>query len=194
VGFGVTNDPAIRSVLRADLAARFPGAIILDELGLEYGASRVDVAVVDQDGLHGFEIKSPVDSLDRLPRQVTGYGRVLDTVTLVSAADHVDEAARIIPAWWGLWVVDGQGLKETRPAGRNPAPDPRAIARLLWREEAENLVRRATHAPGLSRLRKEVLQERLVGLVALEELRRMVREALVARPKWVAKHGAEVQA
>lgn len=186
----MTNDPAIRAVLRADLATRFPGAVVLDELGLDYGASRVDVAVVDDTGLHGFEIKSPVDKLDRLPRQVAGYGRVLDTVTLVAAADHMAGAERLVPAWWGLWVVDGQGFKEARQAGSNPAPDPVAIAKLLWREEAEALVRRGARPAGLSRMTKAALQEVLVARHALPDLRGLVREALRARPAWVEKHGA----
>lgn len=42
---------------------------IINELGIDFGASRIDVAVVNGI-IHGFEIKSECDTLLRLPRQM----------------------------------------------------------------------------------------------------------------------------
>jgi hypothetical protein len=49
---------------------------MLDEFGLEHGEVRVDVAVINGE-LHGYEIKSERDTLERLPRQVKAYSAVL---------------------------------------------------------------------------------------------------------------------
>ena len=62
--------------------------LVLDELGLRHGVARVDVAVVNG-YLHGFEIKSDSDTLDRLPSQVTIYNAVLDRATLVVGEKHI---------------------------------------------------------------------------------------------------------
>ena len=62
------RDEDIRSVLRARLALEYgtdPSALVLDEFGLACSSARVDLAVVNG-CLHGYEIKSDVDSLARL--------------------------------------------------------------------------------------------------------------------------------
>ncbi len=68
-----------------------PNTLVLNELGLRHGACRVDVAVVNG-SLHGYELKSDMDTLERLPAQVGLYGKVLDKATLVVGARH---AARL---------------------------------------------------------------------------------------------------
>ena len=47
------------------------------------GAARVDIAVINGH-IRGVEIKAEADSLERLPRQVEAYGRVVDRATLIA--------------------------------------------------------------------------------------------------------------
>ncbi|WP_052770006.1 sce7726 family protein [Paenibacillus sp. IHB B 3415] len=51
--------------------------IVVDELDVCFGSARVDVAVING-RLHGFEIKSESDNLDRLPSQIEFYSRVFE--------------------------------------------------------------------------------------------------------------------
>lgn len=54
------------------VSARHAERLVVEELGLFHGASRVDLAVVGR-SLHGYEIKSDRDSLDRLEQQAADY-------------------------------------------------------------------------------------------------------------------------
>ena len=55
--------------------------------------------------MHGFEIKSDIDSLARLPHQTELYSSVFDKITLVVGATHLYHAFNIIPDWWGVLVA-----------------------------------------------------------------------------------------
>src|SRR5215212_6095693 len=97
------KDFDIRIALKRTLLSRYaknPSARIFDELGLRHGAARVDIAVIS--GLiHGFELKSDYDTLQRLPSQVKIYNSVLDRITLVVGQRYIDKATALIPEWWG---------------------------------------------------------------------------------------------
>src|SRR5690606_10827842 len=72
------TETAIRSALVERLRAECaPGHVLIEELGIENGAARVDLAVAGG-LLEGFEIKSDLDTLDRLARQMHAYHRVFD--------------------------------------------------------------------------------------------------------------------
>jgi hypothetical protein len=66
------RDNEIREAAHTTLLARArtcPDSIVIDELGLDHGACRVDIAVINGH-IRGVEIKADVDVLDRLPGQV----------------------------------------------------------------------------------------------------------------------------
>jgi hypothetical protein len=135
------KDIDIRQILLSDLDQKYrsdPDTVIIEELGLCQGISRVDIAVVNG-SIHGFEIKSDQDTLKRLPGQVEIYSRSLDEVTLVVGSKHLKEAMNLVPKWWG--IITAKETEETtilsmrRKRKLNPSPDPFAIVQLLWREE-----------------------------------------------------------
>ena len=115
-----------------------PGTIRIDELGVLNGSARVDLAVVNG-SLHGYEIKSATDTLDRLPSQIEAFSSVFDTVTLVVADSHVSDAIGMIPPWWGVFVAtespSGIELRWQRKPRQNPGVNPVCLASLLWRDE-----------------------------------------------------------
>jgi len=65
------NDAQIRIATKRALFAQHMGdaeTVILEELGIQHGLSRIDLAVVNGE-LNGFELKSDKDTLARLPEQ-----------------------------------------------------------------------------------------------------------------------------
>jgi hypothetical protein len=170
------------------LHERDPDTLILDELALCQGESRVDLAVVNGN-LHGYEIKSGCDTLERLPRQQSVYNRTLDFVTLVTTANHAKAARQAVPGWWGLWTAsrgsDGTvRLTQKRAARQNPNLDAVALAQLLWRDEALTELRRLGLSRGLERKPRAALWAKLAEDVPLGELAEIVRDHLKRRDGW----------
>jgi hypothetical protein len=186
-----TNDHQIRGALKEILLVanrQDPEALILEELGLRHGATRVDMVVVNG-SLHGFEVKSDSDSLKRLPRQVKMYSEILDYATLVVGVRHADKAQQTIPSWWGVKLADRNPdgtvrLEDLRQPTPNPSPDGLAISKLLWREEALAFLEELGAADGVrSKPRREVYA-RLAQTAPLDGLRARVRRQFKSRTDW----------
>ncbi|MBN9683630.1 sce7726 family protein [Corallococcus sp. NCSPR001] len=185
------RDIDVRNALHAKVLDEHhgdPNTLVLDELGLWYGVARVDIAVVNG-RMHGFEIKSDRDTLDRLPEQARIYGRVLDRVTVVVGHIHAEAVRHIIPEWWGIKVATrgprgAVHFADLRAPTMNPAVDPVAVAALLWREELLEILDGMGAARGLRGKSRDVLSRRLVELLPLDDLRATVRARLKVRPLW----------
>ena len=185
------RDRDIRRLLRSELVMRFggdPSTIIIDEMGVCSGTARVDLAVVNGE-LKGFEIKSERDTLARLEGQLSVYGRVFDTVSIVLDPKHLRRAQSLIPRWWGMTVVEPTGdralrLSEVRSEKRNEDQDPLALAQLLWREEALHVLRKAGLSRGLTNKPRRFLWQELARSFALPVLSGAVREVLKRRENW----------
>lgn len=158
---------------------------IWSEFAVCIGAARVDLCLVNG-SLSGYEIKSPKDNLDRLPRQVEQYGKVLDYATIVTTKKHLQRARTAVPQWWGILSAaetdTGIEFKVERIPKHNRRTDPYSLAQLLWRDEAyEELLLRHLHH-GLSRATRWVIWDQLVENLSKEELSQVVRDRLKARP------------
>jgi len=186
------RDIDVRTAAKNQLLAharRCPDTLVVDELGVAHGAARVDIAVINGH-IRGLEIKADTDTLERLPRQVEAYGRVVDCATLIAAERHVAAALPLLPDWWGVVSVHrcangAVGFRRLRPERVNRALDPMTLTRLLWRSEAVMLL---TNLGGdenaLGRLRRADLYAELVGATSISQLRGLVRAALKARGNW----------
>ncbi len=168
--------------------SRDPETLILQELGLRHGAARVDVAVVNG-SLHGYELKSDSDSLRRLARQVRVYSSVLDRVTLIAGRRHMKEAMDLVPAWWGVQMAEmgprrGVLFSSVRRARNNPSQDIVAVAKLLWREEALELLHQAGAAQGFRSKPRAMIYARLAEVARPGEIRSRVRHQLRNRTGW----------
>ncbi|HYK94910.1 MAG TPA: sce7726 family protein [Candidatus Dormibacteraeota bacterium] len=184
------RDQHIRPFLLRELAlihAEQPDTLIVEELGVRQGDRRVDVAAINGE-LHGYEIKSEADDLERLAGQAEAYGAVFDRMTLVAATCHVADAARMIPAWYGIIEVDEvEGrprLTESRPANPNPGRDALSVAQLLWRDEALVLLARRIPGQRFDKCRRRELIAQVALVVPLEEIGSAVRAALKVRTDW----------
>ncbi len=165
-----------------------PRTLVVDELGLQHGASRADIAVINGH-MVGIEIKGDSDTLDRLESQVPAYSSVFDQVVLVCTERHVDRAVRYVPSWWGVVCADegprhGVRLQTVRAAAPNPEVDPYAVAQLLWRDEAIAILRKRGAAARELRGSRAVLYSEIVDRLGARDLRYEVREALKSRSGW----------
>lgn len=168
---------------------------VVQEMGIWSGSVRVDIAVINGE-LHGFELKSERDTLERLPTQAELYSQVFDRVTLVVAEKHASKAAAIVPDWWGVLLASGSdargvSLDDGRPPARNPTAIPLQIARLLLRAEALDVLDRHGLARGFRSRPVEILVRRLASELHVDILRDEVRAALKARQGWLGQGSAQ---
>lgn len=169
---------------------RNDSTIIVDELGLAHGKNRIDVAVLNGH-LHGYEIKSAKDTLTRLPDQLSQYRKSLQKLTIVVAPNHIDGVLAIAPEWSGIIEArkgprGGISFTTVRKATINPEVDEVALAHLLWRKEAvELLARYGVSEKELKKPRKQ-LYELIASEASLEELVSWIKEKFMARETWRA--------
>lgn len=187
------RDQDVRNALRLLLDEQHgsdPDTTIVEEMGVWSGTVRIDVAVINGE-LTGFELKSERDTLNRLSDQAEVYGLVFDRIFLVTAEKHLRKAKAIIPKWWGALVVKetagGYGIKQARKGRRNPAPDPLIIAKLLWKEEALELLAHHGFEKGLRSKPVTQIHRQLASQLTLDNLRDGVRSALKRRTEWLGQ-------
>ena len=185
------NDPDIRNAFHRSVLRKEHNqsdTLVVDELGLEHGKCRADIAVINGH-LIGYEIKSDVDSLKRLDSQITAYNGIFDNLSLILTDCHRDEAMQILPNWWGVILaksskynrVNFEYLKLPR---LNPKINNNAVAQLLWREEAQEVLFNLGVRGARLRERRAILYKYIVELLSPMELRHTVREYLKNRKDW----------
>lgn len=184
------KDQDIRSVLNQKLENKYKDAdtIIINELGLLQGLCRIDVAVINGI-IHGYEIKSEADTLDRLPMQAEYYNKVMDKLTLVCSESHFDNAINIIPDWWGIKIVtrnkqNNIKLYTYRKEYQNKNIEPMSIVELLWKNEVSDLLLSKGFPNSIIYKNKSALYELCVNECSLRELKDLVRFKLKTRTNW----------
>ncbi|MDR6942730.1 sce7726 family protein [Mucilaginibacter pocheonensis] len=135
------RDFDIRQILKKTKLYHFSqdgSSKIIDEFSFPSTNSRIDIAVINC-SLHGYEIKSSIDTLKRLPNQLIGYSKVLDYLHIVTEHKHAKHIEQILPDWVGLTIceeVNGQiNFIDIQSAIKNPHKQAFHIAKLLWRDE-----------------------------------------------------------
>lgn len=185
------KDIDIRTVLKNKFLKRYlnyPDTVIIDELGINNGSSRVDVALVNG-FIHGFEIKSDSDSLARLHDQIRSFCSVLDRMTLIVGYKLAGAAIKMIPDWWGVKLAEKKQtgeihLSEARSPRNNPHVDKRSIVKLLWRDEALELLEEIDTSKGFKSKTRQYIYEKLAEIAELNVIRSRVRYQLKNRKDW----------
>ncbi len=185
------TDNDIREALRSQLVSREAGdnsgRVLIDELGLCEHIARVDLAILG-DALEAFEIKSERDSLRRLHDQCATYSRIFNRVTVVTVERHAMKVQGIVPDWFGISIASRSdssiGITCCRPAAENPQVEPRALAQLLWRDEAVDLLKERGIRRGVDRATKDILWEQLAGTMSVADLRTAVVTSVRNRADW----------
>ena len=184
------NDSRIRAAMKQHLRARHQNdvhSVIIDEFAVQGGWARIDLALVNG-VLHGFELKSDLDTLARLPVQARAFSPVFDFVTLVVAERHIRAAIDMVPGWWGIKAVrfhSGEPVFcDLKVATTNPSPDPLSIAALLWRDEALAFLADLEGATVMKSKSRKQICLKLIEKACLDDLRDRVRLCLRDRQDW----------
>ncbi len=185
------NDARIRQALHSRVIRhhhRSQNTLVIDELGLYHGQSRIDIAVINGK-LSGYEIKSESDNLSRLPAQANYYNSIFGKLTLVVANKFLQQSLDIIPDWWGVIVAkrgtrDGIHLERVRPDSRNNNVDPYSLAMLLWRNEVIKLLQSVGYTGQQLRQPRKRLYSHLVDALNPAEIQSIVCVALKSRENW----------
>lgn len=192
-----TNDKIIRRALRTildkDLKKYSPKNVnptkVFEEFGVRHGTARIDIAVING-VMYGYEIKSDRDTLKRLSEQVNEYNAVFDKLTLVVGKRHLYDAIKLVPDWWGIIVAkininDKVIFNTIRKAENNPGQKQISIARLLWKEEALQILEKQNKAMGFRSKPRDLIYERLASVLDTKTLKKQVRHTLlVSRKDW----------
>ncbi len=193
MSFYYLRDQNFRSTLKAHLSKQEfvlndPQCLVIDELGLCQGNARIDVAVLNGK-VHGYEIKSDMDTLERVESQLSVYTKIFDYLTFVVGEKHIVNIEEKIPDWCGISMVFKNGkdeikLRQIRRAKRNKNVDPYSLVQLLWKNEAIALLRKFGNLRGIQSKPRKVLWERLATDVSAKQLSSYVRETLKSRKGW----------
>ncbi len=186
-----TNDKIILSSLKKELNTRHAHdnkVRIIEELGVQHGTARVDIAVVNGI-MHGYEIKSDQDNLERLPEQIDEFSKVFDKITLVVGKRHLYKAMNIVPDWWGITVAKVNNnnsvvFQTIREEEFNDSQIKVSIAKLLWKEEALKILEEKDEARGLYSKPRKIIYEKLATILDIQTLGDKVRETLFFRSNW----------
>ena len=182
------RDVDMRALLEAWIRANYGDSptAILHELRIPRPSARVDVAVVNGE-LSAFEIKSDVDTLWRLPRQVRSFDCVFDRVSLVTTEKHLREVRAVIPRWWGIVTIasTSDDVRQRRQARINPRRQVVSLLHVLSRPELLSLAARVEFQKGCSGLPRQALVDRLARVPAVT-LRGHVRDLLTARTRIIS--------
>lgn len=185
------NDIDVRQAVHKKLLRRYRSdkeTLVVDELGVCQGSARVDIAVVNGI-IHGFELKSAKDNLNRLPAQVKYFSSVMDKMTLVVSDNHYDEAIKVIPGWWGIKIAtQGQRgaihISTARRERTNQHVDPWALSQLLWHEEILSGLDICGIIKGVKSKPRWELWQKLAAEMPICQLKNFVRSALKSRADW----------
>lgn len=179
-------DHDVRKILRDEvLPILVDDARVIDEMGLgPWGDCRIDIMAVSS-GLHGFEIKSANDTLERLKLQIEGYGAVCDLMTLVVDTKFLARVQLIAPLEWGLIVVTQVEqhfeFVHLRKARLNLRVTAKKRAEILWKEEAYALLKKYGHSKYMSEECRENLADKLVAVLTLPQIKEETTAMVLAR-------------
>lgn len=99
---------------------------------------------------HAFEIKSEMDSLDRIERQINAYSSVFDKITIVTHLKNFARIEKIIPDHVGISVLDDSRYRIKKKPHRDAASNlssvsSLAILNVLHRTEYIKIIKHHFH-------------------------------------------------
>jgi len=186
-----TSDKEIREAFHSKKLSqqtRSKDVLVIDELGVEHGKTRIDIAVVNG-YLHGYEIKSSKDTLHRLNDQIDSYKRSFQKISIISAEKHIQDIIETVPRYIGIIKVE-KGIRggitfttERRPR-LNPEIDLISMAHFLWKQEAIQILSSLGADKHQMKGTKIKLYENISKLLTAPELTEKIKEVFSAREDW----------
>ncbi|NFD76931.1 sce7726 family protein [Clostridium botulinum] len=183
------NDKDIRNKLIDKLNKKNSGHEfrIINELGICDGDARVDIALANG-RLCGYEIKSDMDTLERLPGQIVAYNKTFDKITIVIGTKFENKIKNYVPEFWGIEVAyinkfGNVSIKRLRAAKVNKNIESKALLELLWKEEIKELLLRYGNK-GLYNKNKRKLRDIAIETIPLKDIKDFARETIKFRKGW----------
>lgn len=183
------RDTDVRPALVAAVARRVGAQphVLVPEVDVRWRVpARMDALLV-ADRISGFEIKSDVDSLTRLPRQIEAYGAVVERAVLVVGDRHLAAGTATVPDWWTVWGARWRGdkvvIREVRRGRLNPNLNPLAVTSFMSRDDLSE----ALGDRGFTRLSTynvDELRQLLASNVSTRETVRLARTAMLENQLW----------
>ena len=93
-------------VLKYKLAKEFYKKNYIAAFEVKVNSSRTDFLVINGH-TKSFEIKSKIDTLNRLKKQTSDYGRVFEYNTVLIDICHLEKVIKLIPEYYGIWYFNG---------------------------------------------------------------------------------------
>lgn len=183
------RDFDIRNILRNTLLNKYYGdktSRVVEELDIPTARARIDMAVING-YMHGFEIKSANDTLNRIPTQIEAYTKVFDFLSVVTEVKYEQKLIKLLPDWVSIYTcnIDGE-INLIQKGGRNCQKNAFNIAKLLWRQELITIL----NDHGIKYRKSDrnwLLCEALSNNVEIEKLAKLVREIMKQRLDWKLK-------
>ena len=159
------------------------GTGLVDELIL---TSKVRADVVRVNTLmHGYELKSRLDTLTRLPTQAVAYAATCDRCTIVTVDRHLKSAIALLPDFWGVLVMRpgryDEVLVEVRRARQHDQLDRKVLAGMLRVDELLIALRSRVSPTSDLKASRMQLAAILAEVASIDELRALVRKSLIDR-------------
>lgn len=163
-------------------------SLVIDELGVDHGKKRVDIAVLNGE-IQAFEIKSSRDTLDRLPDQIGAYSKCFERVSIIAAENHLPALLGMLPNWCGVVLVTkgargGVHFRTFRRSKKNPSVDVAAMAHFLWRKEAIELLHEMGVEFSENKASRKELYEALSARISHKRLSSYIKKAFMRRADW----------
>ncbi len=184
------SDTDIRVALREALMSQpdLGNARVLEEVRIPARSVRADLMITEPRFLHVVEIKSDLDSLERLRQQIAAYESVGDFVSIVVGWRHAARTLREVPGWWEVLLAErgaagGVRLVQLREGSPNPVFERPGLPSLLSRQESLDLLKACGSGHGLSRSSRRVINSLVGEVVTHRALRERVHRCLKAEPR-----------
>lgn len=164
------RDPDIRGPLEKWLLGQHagdPDTVLIHEFKMPRPSARADIALINGKMI-AFEIKSDVDSLARLPRQLKAFSRIFDRVSVVTTDKHLKTVKSTVPSWCGVIVLrkkhGNMQFVKCRRGRKLSKPDLASLLHALERKELAAVLSAHDAAYGTSQLPKSELVCLAAGL------------------------------
>ncbi len=157
-------------------------AVLINEMVIANWNRRADIAVANG-RLYAYEIKSDLDSLDRLEGQVSAYLDRFDKVTVVTTAKFISAVTAQVPEQVEIWEASGQSqsitLRVVRRGRTKEISSRRMLCGFLLKSELLALMRRHGISASPDEPRQALIS--LFQQVSTKDLRQFVLGCLKRR-------------
>ena len=175
-------DKDIREPLFDYLEDNFGKSRIFEEVPMS--RARADVMMVLPSEIIGIEIKSSVDTYDRLHGQVLNYNKFCDRNYVAVGLRHAKHVSEHIPDFWGILCIYEDNHKiiidELRTALPNPKLKQDLQLSLLWKKELFNILDN-NRLPKYRDRSKAFIRKKLMDKIPSELLKAQMCEELFQR-------------